>query len=65
LDIKPPTVEQTLGALPRRQSVYNELDRRGLDEHLEISNARYLARKAGFSYPQKMPIYETPFQNQK
>jgi hypothetical protein len=64
--MKPPTVEQTGGALPRRQSVYNELgsvDRRGLAEHLEISNARYLARKAGFSYPPKMSIYETPFQN--
>ena len=66
LDIKPPTVEQTGGAIARRQSAFDgvgSVDRRGLADHLEISNARYLARKAEFSYPPKMSIYETPFQN--
>ena len=51
------------GAMSPRGSVFGELNsggtggRRSFSDHLEQSNARYLARKSAFSFPPQ-PIYE-------
>ena len=68
LDLTPTQQEQMGGV--RRQSVFEECSGgRSFADHLEQSNARYLARKSAsaFSFPPppREPIYEEPEQQKK